>query len=899
MKKRIFSLALALVMCLGLMPGTAFAAEALSTGLDFTSQSDDASGDGYSWTAETRTLTLNNFTQTISESTGGGIAIILPENTTLVLEGESTITNSYPGGTGIQYMGQLNIQGDGTLNLNLDMPTSSSCGKGIYEKKDQQTDNILIIEGGTLNITGKNANTGSNGYVGISGAEVHLNGGTVHMTNVTYGVNAYYWWVPKRKFSINGGAFYYGKSDNYSGNLSYAVSSGSNRNTSAASEVSISKGNVDISGAKDAFSVASTPVSVTGGSLNIHDLVRSTAASGVVQNTHAFLCGSGSATEAEPKISLTGGNIQISGCDYILSAVNVIGMDMLEVGEGMDLTGLVRVDEYAIYSGQDNLGASHVRIYGDYTLPDSIRFHEGNSGFWDVSLVQDSTLTIPQGMTFDLSKLSRTGEDFEIDGPGDIYDLSQGQIVNNGSLYLPNEPITTKERVAGLDISGNGNILVKDRQTGSTIATLHRVSYQDENAVLKTGVSYIDGTALPYAPEKEGLSFAGWYKDADLNEAWDFDSDTTSEALTLYAKWNVNEYTVTFDTKGGTAIEPQVVIHNGTVSKPEPDPTREGYTFGGWYTDAGCTTAYGFSTPVTGGLTLYAKWTPKPSEPDPSPVTPDRPSSNDSAPTTYRPDVSQPDHGSVTVSPRNPQAGDKVTVKPVPDEGYVVDRVTVTDRKGQPVAVTEHRDGTYTFTQPRGTVTIEVELVPLAAAPWTNPYTDVAQGRWYFDAVQFVTENGLMNGYGNQFAPGEPLTRAQLTQVLHNYAGRPAVEDSSLFDDVNIGAWYAESVAWAAENGIVSGYGHRKFGPGDPVTREQLAVILWRYADQPAPPNLLLTFGDADQISPWAADAMRWAVDRGILSGREGGVLDPTGNATRAEAAQMLKTFLEQDALRA
>lgn len=198
MRKQIFSLALALVMCLGLMPGTAFAAEALSTGLDFTSQSDDASGDGYSWTAETRTLTLNNFTQTISESAGGGgIAIIFPENTTLVLEGESTITNSCPGGTGIQYMGQLNIQGDGTLNLNLDMPTSSSCGKGIYEKKDQQTDNILIIEGGTLNITGKNANTGSNGYVGISGAEVHLNGGTVHMTNVTYGVNAYYWWVPK------------------------------------------------------------------------------------------------------------------------------------------------------------------------------------------------------------------------------------------------------------------------------------------------------------------------------------------------------------------------------------------------------------------------------------------------------------------------------------------------------------------------------------------------------------------------------------------------------------------------------------------------------------------------------------------------------------------------------
>ena len=819
MKKHFFCITLALVMCLGLTPGTAFAAEALSTGLDFTSQSGDASGDGYSWTAETRTLTLNNFTQTISESTGGGIAIILPENTTLVLEGESTITNSCPGGTGIQYMGQLNIQGDGTLNLNLDMPTSSSCGKGIYEKKDQQADNILIIEGGTLNITGKNANTGSNGYVGISGAEVHLNGGTVHMTNVTYGVNAYYWWVPKRKFSVNGGAFYYGKSDHYSGNLSYAVSSGSKRSTSAASEVSISKGNVDISGAENAFSVASTPVSVTGGSLNIHDLVRSTAASGIVQNTYAFLCGSGSATEAEPKICLTGGNIQISGCDYILSAVNVIGMDMLEVGEGMDLTGLVRVDEYAIYPGQDNLGASHVRIYGDHTLPNSISFHEGNSGFWDVSLVQDSTLTIPQGMTFDLSKLSCTGEDFEIDGPGDIYDLSQGQIVNNGSLYLPDEPITTKERVAGLDISGNGDILVKDRQTGSTIATLHRVSYQDGNAVLKTGVSYIDGTALPYAPEKEGLSFAGWYKDADLNEAWDFDSDTTSEALTLYAKWNVNEYAVTFDTKGGTAIEPQVVIHNGTVSKPEPDPTREGYTFGGWYTDADCTTAYDFSAPVTENLTLYAKWTQNSSGSSGGGSSGGSGGSS-STTTTQNPD------GSTTTTTTDKKTGTVSETTRAPDGTSIT---VVTDKAGNVTTEASVPRGTGSATLPvpvekdteveitvKGGGTAQVEIPTAGAAPGTvavivapdgsetvvrksvpteggvvvtvegsavvklvdagRTFSDVPRTHWAADAAAFVSARELFSGTGpNTFSPDQPMSRAMLAVVLHNLEDNPEI----------------------------------------------------------------------------------------------------------------------------
>ena len=364
MKKRVLSFLTALALCLGFLPGTAFAAET-TVGLDFSSQESDSAGDGYSWAAETKTLTLTNFSQTLSDSSGNEIAITLPENSTLVLEGESTITNSCPGGTCIQYRGTLNIQGDGTLNLKLDMPVNSSCGKGIYEKKDSGTDNILTIESGTLNITGTAANTDSNGYIGISGAEVHLNGGAVNMKNIKYGVNAYYWWVPERRFFVNGGSFQYSKSSDYSGTLSYAVSSGRKGQTSATGEVSITGGVVDISGAQDAFSVASTPVSVTGGTLKIHDLVRQTASSGIVQNTHAFMCGSGSAKEAEPKIRLTGGDIQISGCDYILSAVNIIGMDMLEVGGGMDLTGLVRVDEYAIYQGQENLGASHVRIYGD------------------------------------------------------------------------------------------------------------------------------------------------------------------------------------------------------------------------------------------------------------------------------------------------------------------------------------------------------------------------------------------------------------------------------------------------------------------------------------------------------------------------------------------------------
>ncbi|MCI8283737.1 MAG: carbohydrate-binding domain-containing protein [Firmicutes bacterium] len=535
--KKLISILLSLALFLCIPPAGVFAGE-VSAELDFTNQTSDTSGDGYSWNEETKTLTLNNFSQTIPNTTDSVRAIKLPEDTTLILEGESTINNSSFGGVCIEYTGNLKIQGNGTLNLNLNMPTtkntSSTCGKGIYEKSDSKTDNILTIDSGTLNITGNANDTGSEGYVGISGAEVHLNGGTVNIENVTYGINAYYWWVTARKIFINGGTFNYSKSKDCQGKLSYAISSGKEHG-----EVAITSGSVDISGSKDAMSVASSPVSVTGGSLKIHDLVRQTASSGVLQNTHAFLWGSGSRTEPGPTVSLTGGSVDISGCDYILSAVNTLGMDMLQVKDGINLTGVVRVDKYGIYSGQENLGISQVHIYGNYTLPDSLSFHEGNSGFWDISLAEGSILTIPDGKIFDLSKLSRTGEDFEIDGPGDTYDLSKGLIINNGSLYLPNEPVTSRENVYRLNVSGNGEILVKDRQTSNTIATLYRVTYQDGSDTLKTGVSYIDGTAFDYTPsEKEGFAFDGWYKEENLTTKWDFESDKVSSDITLHTKWN-------------------------------------------------------------------------------------------------------------------------------------------------------------------------------------------------------------------------------------------------------------------------------------------------------------------------------------------------------------------------
>ena len=340
-----------------------------------------------------------------------------------------------------------------------------------------------------------------------------------------------------------------------------------------------------------------------------------------------------------------------------------------------------------------------------------------------------------------------------------------------------------------------------------------------------------------------------------------------------------------------------VLYANSGASLTKPaDPTKDDYTFDGWFTDEDCTAAWDFdNSTVSDDLTLYAKWTEKSGGGGGSGEGGGSGGGGGgSYIPTYPPTVEVPGGGgTVTVSPSRPSTGDEVTVKPKPDTGFLVDKVTVTDKDGKPVPVTQNPDGTYSFTQPSGKVKIEVSYKP-AEAPWENPYTDVSETAWYFDSVRYVSVHGLMEGYGDgRFGPDDDLSRAQLAQILYNHAGQPDPSGESSFTDVTGDAWYTDAVSWAEENGIVSGYGGGLFGPDDSITREQLAVMLYRYAGRPAVPNLILPFRDANKASAYAMDALRWAVDAGILNGKGNGILDPTGKATRAEVAAMLMRYCE------
>ena len=226
-----------------------------------------------------------------------------------------------------------------------------------------------------------------------------------------------------------------------------------------------------------------------------------------------------------------------------------------------------------------------------------------------------------------------------------------------------------------------------------------------------------------------------------------------------------------------------------------------------------------------------------------------------SSSTRYTVSVEDTDNGSVKVSPTRASRG--TTVKP--DEGYELDKLTVTGKDGDSIKLTDKGDGKYTFKMPASKVEVEAVFTAIETEPEqpeSLPFTDVSSGEWYYDAVAYVYEKGLMDGTSAvTFDPGAVLTRAMTAQVLWNLAGSPAAPGGAGFTDVAADAWYAGAVNWAAAQGIVAGYDTGAFGP---------------------------------------ADALCWAVGEGLLTGKDGGRLDPAGTATRAEVAVILMRFAEK-----
>ena len=256
--------------------------------------------------------------------------------------------------------------------------------------------------------------------------------------------------------------------------------------------------------------------------------------------------------------------------------------------------------------------------------------------------------------------------------------------------------------------------------------------------------------------------------------------------------------------------------------------------------------------------------------------------------------------GTVTAKKSYAEEGETFRFTVTPDEGWELDTLSVTDNRGTELDVKYEGDSVYSFKMPARRVEIQVSFREIP--PESLPFTDIADNAWYADAVRYVYEHGLMAGTSaTTFAPDATTSRSMIATILWRMAGSPVVNYAMDYTDVAQGQWYSEAIRWAASEGIVGGYGNGLFGTNDPITREQFAAMLYRFAQEQGydvsigENTNILSYTDVADLSEYAIPATQWAVGAGIINGTgDGSTLTPQDQATRAQAAVMLMRFCEE-----
>ncbi len=469
-----------------------------------------------------------------------------------------------------------------------------------------------------------------------------------------------------------------------------------------------------------------------------------------------------------------------------------------------------------------------------------------------------------------LNSASNHGATLKITGSDEGVTEFKGSVLNNNGIIekgkftgeVTNNGTITGGKFTGTVINGEGGTIAE----GVSIKALRFIVTFD-NEGTKTTDTIAEGIKLtaPAAPTKEGYRFDGWYYDNNGSEAkWNFDTDTVTRAMTLKAKW-VQTYTVTFDTNGGSEVDPVTVDAGSTVTKPA-DPARSGYAFDGWYTENTYENPYDFHAAVTGSLTLYAKW---------NAIVYSDPTYAVSAPTA--------ENGKVTVSPKNASAGSTVTITVKPDSGYVLETISVTDKNGNDLKLTDKGNGKYTFTMPARRVEIKASFVETVEV---SPFADVAIDAYCYEAVRWAVKNGITDGVGNdRFAPEQSCTRAQIVTFLWRAAGSPVVNYAMDLSDVAEDVYYAEAVRWALSEGITTGTGESSFSPDATCTRAQAVTFLARALNANASGKA--EFGDVPTDS-YFAEAVAWAAANGVTEGVGGGLFGSDNSCTRGQIVTFL-----------
>ena len=395
-----------------------------------------------------------------------------------------------------------------------------------------------------------------------------------------------------------------------------------------------------------------------------------------------------------------------------------------------------------------------------------------------------------------------------------------------------------------------------------------------------TSYTYGVGATLPTDVTRTGYTFKGWYDNENLTSSPVTAIGNTEKGNKEYwAKWEINQYTITYDLAGGTADGNPNTYTIETRAFTLKNPTKSGYTFTGWSgtgLDGENNMTVTIHTGSTGNRTYTAHW---------------RYNGGSSGGSSSYPITvpSKTENGTVTVSPKNASAGSTVTITVKPDSGYVLETISVTDKNGNDLKLTDKGNGKYTFTMPASKVEIKVTFMEDNSV--LNFFYDVPNDAYYYEAVKWAAENGITGGIGSSlFAPNQPCTRAQIVTFLWRAAGSPVVNYLMPFTDVDEGAYYAEAVRWAASTGIVTGLTETTFGTDSVCTRAQAAAMIYRCAQAQGKGftgawMFHLPFTD---VPEWAYESVAWCYMNGVTTGVSETFFAPGNDCTRAQIVTFL-----------
>ena len=661
------------------------------------------------------------------------------------------------------------------------------------------------------------------------------------------------------------------------------------------------------------------------------------AAIGGYGDTHISVGGSGG------EVTITGGTVTATGNASGNTSVYIIGVEGIGGGR-YDITSGTDGTFQTTNNGNAVIFASSI---GDQSGKTSNAWHgiifEGDEGKVYGNPTLAAELTIPENKALDIP----VGKTLTVNSTITVKGIltNDGTIIGSGSITPDEKKLTYKAAPSTPVIDS----VSADSITLQPIVGETAVEYSKDNTNWQSGTTFSGLTAATsytfYARYQEN----GFYKGASpqsggnapaytayaapvTNEGYSI--DYAAETITVSDGYEVNTDsgfgTGTVVTSGST-VTPGQTFHvrkaaNGSIPASEGTeftiparpaapaaPTVKSKTYssvtlevilgaqysmdGGatWqdspeFTGLSASTAYRFVARYGATESRFASL----ASAELNVTTSTTPSSGGSSTPTYPPSVTQPENGTVTVSPKAPKKGDTVTITPKPEDGYTVEQILVTDKNGDPVEVINNGDGTYSFTQPAGKVNINVTF--MEDNSMLNFFVDVFPGDYYYDAVLWAAENGITGGVDDtRFAPNAPCTRAQIVTFLWRAAGSPVVNYAMNFSDVPADAYYAEAVRWAVSQGITKGTSDTTFGPDATCTRAQAMTFIYR-SEQAQGGGMqgtwmfLNPFSDVD-LENYYGEAVMWAVANGVTNGTSDTTFSPGADCTRAQIVTFLYRF--------